>query len=641
MKAIRSTTFFLVCAVLTTACCLFSIAKRVSVENRNNEYAIAADSDAIESLAAAEGLTLEEAIPKLKTSGLNAIILQEQTVGELIGEGKMELTGFSLTQPGQPVAGGEKAQPQSMKTLTFADDATVARVVRGLTIRFGKLVNNTQARDRKLALPPVDAASIRGTAVGLDPRIAELAKKNGLTIIARCSNPVGITSKAVTETLTWANQLGATIFLAQGEQVLGRRDALETTSNTLGQLKMLYASPEFAKLGGDIDMLNAMSQSVVRLHSAQAAELDKLSPAAAIERYRKAAKERNMRVLLVRPLSNSSESPLGSLGEFMASIQSSLTQEGLTLGTPVPYTDPGVSKVFRILIGLFGALSAAWVAMKLVPGQNGMFAAGAGAFIILAGSATSGMGLRICALLLSAVFPIASYYWMRAAKAPPALAFVGMTAISMVGGLCVAGLLNGIDYYIRAEAFFGVKFAVFFPIFLVGIVCFAQFNDLKTSMKEPITWGAAATGLVILAALGLMVLRTGNDNPNAVSGGELAFRGLLEQLLPVRPRTKDFLIGFPALLVGLMLLNKAGYNPSRLGKLSGWTSLLIMLGGIGLTDVVNTLCHLHTPVITSVIRNIEGILLGFLVGIAIWFLVKGPLSKFILPEEAPTEPIVG
>jgi hypothetical protein len=167
-----------------------------------------------------------------------------------------------------------------------------------------------------------------------------------------------------------------------------------------------------------------------------------------------------------------------------------------------------------------------------------------------------------------------------------------------------------------------VKLSVFLPIGIVGIVAFADFNSFKESMKEPITWGAAGIGMIIFGALVLMMLRTGNDNPNTVSGGELAFRGVLEQLLPVRPRTKEFILGFPALFFGLFILHAAKYDAKNLGKLSGWVSLCIMLGFVGLTDSVNTLCHLHTPVMVSFLRDIIGLIFGALFGLVAWLVLR-------------------
>ncbi len=598
-------------AIITLAVSLVSVRKRIHVENANKNVLIAAEMDTIQSLAAAQQITIDAALTKLKKVGLNGVIIPEETVGELILDGKAHLNGQTVENQSQ------------MSTMAFEDSSIVKRVVKGLSIRFGKLVQSTTLRDGRLALPAVDTATLRSTSIGIDPQMVALAQKHNLTIVGRYSNPVGVNSVAIAETLKWAKESGVKIFLAQGEQVLGRRDSLEVTRDSLILNEMLYASPEFAKLGGDQEMLNMVPDRVVRLHSAQTAELDKLSEDGALERYLKAAKERNMRVLLVRNISQAADSPLDSFGQFVAKLSEGLAKKGLTVGEPAPYSDPEVSKAVKILIGVFGGICAAWVAIQMFGERRGLPVGVIGALLIIGGSATSrGMGLELAALLLSMVFPIGSYYWLKLEKPNPYVGLIGLVALSMIGGFCVAGLMNSVPFYIRADAFSGVKLSVFLPIGIVGIVAFADFNSFKESMKEPITWGAAGIGMIIFGALVLMMLRTGNDNPNTVSGGELAFRGVLEQLLPVRPRTKEFVLGFPALFFGLFILHAAKYDAKNLGKLSGWVSLCIMLGFVGLTDSVNTLCHLHTPVMVSFLRDIIGLIIGALFGLVAWFVLR-------------------
>ncbi|MEI7576309.1 MAG: DUF5693 family protein [Armatimonadota bacterium] len=606
---------FVAIAILTALVCAFSISKRIQVENANQYVMFAAEVDTIQSYSAAQGMTLEQGIKELKTKGLNGLVVPEETIGELISDGRAELTGVTV------------ASKDQVRSLLFADEETVKRVTRGMGIRFGELVKTVVPRDRRLALPPVDTGSLRSTAIGLDPLVTRLAKENGLGIIARCANPPGVTSKAVIATLEWAKEMGATIFLAQGEQVLGRRNAMDATVSTLQSTGLLYASPEFAKLGGDVEMLGKVGDQTVRLHSAQAAELDKLSLDSAIERFRKAARERNMRILLLRGISNASDAPITTFGEFIQTISYQLQAEGLKEGQPQPYQEPGVPKTVKMLIGLLSGIGAVWVGVRLLGDNRGLIVGGLGGLAIFLGSTREGTALQLAALMASLVFPCGAFFFMLESKLAPWIGLITSALLAMVSGMCVAGLLNGVEYYIRAETFPGVKISVFLPVLILGVIGFAKLNSLKDALKDPITWGAAVTGLVIMAIIGLMILRTGNDNPNTVSGGELAFRGLLEQLLPVRPRSKEFLLAFPALFVGLAMLHKAHYDSAQLGKMRGWVSLLLMLGVVGLTDVVNTMCHLHTPVMTSVIRNIEGIILGGIVGQIVWLVVQKFLVK--------------
>lgn len=610
MEFLKSSKVFLCLAVLTLACCLVSVRKRIHVEKLNNKVMIATEMDNLQSLAAAQGISIEEALTRLEKVGLNGIVIPEESVNELILDGKAHINGQTLQHE------------TTITTMSFEDTDSANRVIKGLSIRFGKLLQSQALREGRLALPAVDTQTLRETSIGLNPQLVALAQKHHLTIIGRYSNPVGVSSNAVAQTLDWAKESNVKVFLAQGEQVLGRRDSLETTQSTLVKNDMLYASPEFAKLGGDQDMLTKIPERVIRLHSAQTAELDKLSEDGALERYIKAAKERNMRILLVRNISQASDMPLDAFGDFVAKLTDGLAKKGLNIGDPVPYEDPKLSTITKILIGVFGGLAAFWVAIQLFGEKRGLILGTLGGLGIAGGSALHGMGLELAALMLSMVFPIGSYFWLRQEKPNAYFGLIGMVALSMVGGFCVAGLMNGIPYFIRAETFSGVKASVFLPIFIIGVVAFADFNNFKESMKEPITWGAMGIGLVILSALLLMMMRTGNDNPNTVSGGELAFRGILEQLLPVRPRTKEFLLGFPALTFGLFILHAAKYDAKNLGKFSGWVSLCIMLGAVGLTDSVNTLCHLHTPVMVSFLRDIIGLVVGATIGLAAWLVLR-------------------
>jgi hypothetical protein len=610
MAFLKSTKFFLLLAVLTLASCLISVRKRIHVENSNHKVLIATEMDNLQSLAAAQGMTIDAALTNLEKYGLNGIVLPEETIGELVFGGKARVNGLTVQHE------------SAVTTMSFEDPDMVKRVVKGLSIRYGKLVQSTTLREGRLALPAVDITTLRSTSIGIDPQLVALARKHNLVIIGRYSNPVGISSVAVAETIKWAKESGVKIFLPQGDQVLGRRDSLDVTRDSLIANDMYYASPEFAKLGGDQDMITKMPERVVRLHSAQTAELDKLTEDGALERYLKAASERNMRVLLVRNISLASDQPLTAFGVFLEKLSDGLHRKGYVIGDPAPFSDPDLSKSVKLLIGVFGGMSAWWVAIQMFGEKRGVLAGGIAGLLILAGSAMHGIGLELSALLLSMVFPIGSYYWLKSERPNAYVGLIGLAALSMVGGFCVAGLMNGIAFYIRAEVFSGVKVSVFLPIAVVGLVAFADFNDFKESMKEPITWGAMAIGIVILAALGLMMLRTGNDNPNTVSGGELAFRGILEQILPVRPRTKEFVLGFPALFFGLFILHAAKYDPKNLGKFSGWVSLCIMLGFVGLTDSVNTLCHLHTPVLVSFLRDIIGLIIGATIGLGAWLMFK-------------------
>ena len=131
-------------------------------------------------------------------------------------------------------------------------------------------------------------------------------------------------------------------------------------------------------------------------------------------------------------------------------------------------------------------------------------------------------------------------------------------------------------------------------------------------------------GIVIVAAGALMIARSGNDSDISPSPIEMAFRHLLTATLSVRPRFKEFLIGFPCMMLMPALL---GVHRRALG----W---LLALGiGVGIGDIIDTFSHLHTPLEVSILRIVNGLIAGAIVGsILIWIYRRAAA----LPERTPS-----
>lgn len=596
----------------------FSIYKRSQAESLNRAVSFAVEYDILEALASGQGITVEEAIKQLKPLGLNSVVLPDETISELISQGRVVMAS-SYIQNGD--------SGSDIYSLRFANRGDISRVQRGLTIRLQGLAGTLAARDGLLALPPVSPNLVRATPIGLNPAKVALATKNGLFIIARSANPTGVSARTVSQTLEWAHEMKATVFLPEGDQVLGRRDSLETTIETLRRLGMLYASAEFAKTGGDDIVLRKAPEIVVRLHSAQAAELDKLSLVDAVERYSKAARERNMRILLIRPFSQSSDQPLTAYADFLHLIHEQIEKEKGSFGVAKPFSEPSLPKWVPALIGLSILPAAGFVGFAFFSDLR-IRRAGIGLLILLGLAGVTHIGLQILALLATLVFPVAAFLVLESFRPRnPLLGFYLVSGISVIGGLCVAGMLNGLPFYIKAQEFSGVKLSIFFPILIIGLLFLDKLSSVKDTLQNPITWGTAALGVLIVALLGLMIARTGNDSGVGASGGEMIFRSLLDRIMYVRPRTKEFLIGHPLLYVGIGMLAYLTKNPSRIQKLGGWTALVIMVGSMGQTSIVNTLTHLHIPVVLSLARDILGTVLGSILGIGLWAIVSRLLPK--------------
>ncbi len=131
-------------------------------------------------------------------------------------------------------------------------------------------------------------------------------------------------------------------------------------------------------------------------------------------------------------------------------------------------------------------------------------------------------------------------------------------------------------------------------------------RSLASLYAQPLLVGQIVVGVVALVALALFVARSGNDPGVGVSGTELKVRSLLDKYLLVRPRTKEFLLGHPALFVALAAAT-AGRFPRALLP-------LLVVGAIGQSSLLDTFCHLHTPLFISLLRGLIGWALGAVIG---------------------------
>jgi hypothetical protein len=165
------------------------------------------------------------------------------------------------------------------------------------------------------------------------------------------------------------------------------------------------------------------------------------------------------------------------------------------------------------------------------------------------------------------------------------------------------------------ERFRGVRaLYVLTPLIALCMYLFSRRYNTETSPRQvfgaPITLLQLLVGVIVIAAGALLVMRSGNTSDVQPSSLELAMRHVLANVLSVRPRTKEFLIGAP-----LLMLTPALIAQHR--RATGW---LLALGiGVGIGDVIDTFSHLHTPVIVSLQRIGNGVIIGAIVGIlAIW-----------------------
>jgi len=409
----------------------------------------------------------------------------------------------------------------------------------------------------------------------------------------------------------------------------GYQESWKTLFGVLGheieKLGVPLVQIEFTPQMGFGNLARLVDKQVVRLHTISEKEIGKYTPREALDRYVLAATDRNMRILLVRFFTGVEYPDLLDVNrDLLGSLRASLEEEGFTLGRASLFGSFHVSRWRLFIIGLGVVAGGALLALRLFPRR---WAAGLGLAGLLGWSTLMllcylnpelvTLARKLGALAAVIIFPTLAVMWgVREESMPPGkalLRFVQISLFSLVGAALMVGLLADVGFMLKLDQFAGVKVAHIIPLALLAGYFFFTLprgehwlQRLVRTAGSPVTLGLAAAGGVLVLILLIYVLRTGNTGVGAVLPLEQQFRTFLENVLVVRPRTKEFLLGHPLLL----LLLFTGYRDVCFIP-------LLVLGAIGQVSMVNTFAHIHTPLVISLLRGFNGLWLGILGGLVL------------------------
>jgi len=210
--------------------------------------------------------------------------------------------------------------------------------------------------------------------------------------------------------------------------------------------------------------------------------------------------------------------------------------------------------------------------------------------------------------------------------------------LAILTGIMISSIMYGTDYILKLKSFSGVKLLYILPLMIIAIWTIItsetfswknikSLNEIKgrliVTIKNMKLYHYIIVFIVIIGAY-MYISRSGNSG----SAGELELqiRALMERVLYARPRTKEFILGYPALFIAYYLYYKTKNKYSK---------YILILGAMGTMSTVNTFTHLHTPFLYSLLRSIYGVLFGAIVGIIyilIFKIIQKNIHKFIREE---------
>lgn len=606
---------------------LYVAAQRHSVESRNRAVEIVLDYDEIQQIAAATGMNPSEVMKRFKDAGATSVAITEETFGDAVKNGNVIIGdgNYGIRDEAARIAANLRMDlPRTRITLSPPPRDILRRVPSTLRI-WGK----------------VPAKYLEDLPLGLSGDAILETQQAGLQPVARLMNYPGATPEAIDEKLTEIKARGIRTIIFAGDQVLGYSDAINGAVLSLKKTGLFVGRVEFSKQKGDQKLAEKTAANTIIVHSISSEEMPRLRKAEVVDRFEKAVRERGVRMCYVRMFSMASSDILRDNAQYVNSIAKGIRKAGYTTEPAHPIGEVNAPRVMRAVAGLGVAAGSLLLLLSLFELSAGsMLIWTIGLVVVCAGLAGAGeAGRKIVALLSAIVFPtLAGINVARSTPESPTGVrspigrtigkFVCAVATVAVGGMLIVGLLSERDYMLRVNVFWGVKAAHLFPVLLLGLVYAGGIvwksgtwteqkqrlaNGIKSLLANPILLWQAAAGMAVLAVVGIMLARSGNDSGVGVSSFEIRFRSYLDYVLYVRPRTKEFLIGYPALIIGIGM---------ALRGMRQWAAPLIVVGAIGLVSALNTFCHIHTPIQLSLLRVINGALVGGVIGLVILYVAQ-------------------
>jgi hypothetical protein len=207
--------------------------------------------------------------------------------------------------------------------------------------------------------------------------------------------------------------------------------------------------------------------------------------------------------------------------------------------------------------------------------------------------------------------------------------FAGLLAgllVVVFGGLVIAAFYGTTNAMLRLVPFSGVKLTLLLPplvILLYDLKRRIHPEPMLAVLNRPPLWGDLVLSGVLL--LGAAILTIRSDNVSFVPGWEVRFRDLLERLLWVRPRTKEFLVGYPCLILYFAV--------KRRGWMVHYREAFRIGASLAYASAVNSFCHFHTLLPITIVRVVNGWWLGILVGfislVVLVYIVQPLWSNFL------------
>ena len=611
---LSSYAFFWLILLLAVLLCSGSLYRRLVVEWSHRTVAVVVDYRDVVLLSRQSGEMPSSIYDQLQERGVRGIVVNELT-------GKDLAAGMAPVAFG-PLASFDPAYRTSLSVpldraaiLTDNSDSTFAQMQEILDIRFPGSSKQVHGKQTLIVLP---IAFDESSESGIVPDFAGLvfAQSVGASVIYRPAPAQGVDGERTAASLSWLLERYDSIssVLPLGQMIAGYPQ-LAPTVKVLKEKEISVAQVEFVRQIGASALFSAMNPDILPLHSLVREELisRRMSRDQVVERMVRAVHERSIRLVLMRPYDLYSVGKLPFFLEDLEKIHDDLRTRGYTLGWPqhIPRFGSsflaalGLSLIFAMTFRSYAGRYSGALRERVTSFEAIVFFGFSLLLAILLWKISA--VARLLGGVTAALVATEATIWALDRYHKPFDGLIAGLLIIMAGGLSIAAFYGSTSAMLRLTPFSGVKLTLLLPPILVLV------NDLKRRvhpesladiMRRPPLWGELV--LVGVLLFGALLLTVRSDNFAFVPGWEIRFRDFLERTLWVRPRTKEFLVGYPCLIIYYSLVR---------GDVAARYREVFRIGAsLAYASAINTFCHFHTLLPLTVVRVVNGWWLGIVVG---------------------------
>jgi hypothetical protein len=589
-------------------------------------------------------MTVEEMVAALRDRGATAVGVREASILRYHQEGLLTVIPGSgiihasrLTGEAHPALAELLEQNKIRRNGTYLllEDRTLAeRIISKLQDK----LQNPVAVHLQQPFTVIELSESMGKVldlrVGLDPRDIELLRNLGLRMVPRPNNMYLHSEKAVEEALApflavEPEMLSAIVF--EGSEVTGFPQYLEQTAARLNEAGVPFGIIEFSERQAGVERLSALTgYRTILVHPNQ--------PNKTEQSIVTSVRERRVRVAYLRvPLTETNAAE--KLLALTENVTTALAGQNYSGGPARPIQLPGHTPVAVLLMVLSTAAAATLLFTEILRAEPCplwlVFVIISAGLLILFPLLSTNLALQAISLLAAVIFSVLAVVSQQYNRLPAiemnnksALLWALGTIIRSfiivaAGGAIIVGLTSNPHFTGGTALFRGVKVVHILPLLLVVPLAFIRIYyhevtkwnlprtvlTVRELMSQSVRISYIAAFAVLAVAVFLYVGRTGHTGGLPVPGLELRLRALLDAALVVRPRFKEFLVGYPLAVLGLALVAK--------GSRTALTSALVAFSSIALISMANTFMHFTTPTpfTNALIRSFNGLWVGLLLGV--------------------------